>query len=265
MTKDKKLYRPLFLLSVLLLLSNDLFLKYEFHNFLTGKLSDFAGLFAFPYFLSYIIKKKINLIYILTGVIFIIWKTEYIQPIINFINFNGIGLNRTVDYSDLIALSILPYSFYYWHLNSELIVKPTKFFKPLIIGICSFSFLATSLQRKSEKYNFKSNHEFIIETPFVNAQNELHYYQQKDSNNIRYSIQLPEKYADINTKYNIFKTPEGFTKIELDSILDFSLENKGSLFWNKYDKKDLKYLRNLTKKEIEQIFEQQIRKKFKEK
>jgi hypothetical protein len=44
--------------SIFLLLINDLYLKFEYHNYLTGKLSDFAGLFAFPYFFSCLIPKK---------------------------------------------------------------------------------------------------------------------------------------------------------------------------------------------------------------
>ncbi len=48
----RNLGHPVFLLSVLLLLLNDWLLKPLFHNDLTGKLSDLAGLFAFPFFLS---------------------------------------------------------------------------------------------------------------------------------------------------------------------------------------------------------------------
>ena len=41
---------PGFVVGLSLLLLNDLFLKARFHNPLTGKLSDFAGLFVFPLF-----------------------------------------------------------------------------------------------------------------------------------------------------------------------------------------------------------------------
>lgn len=46
------LVSPGFLLCLCLLLLNDFILKSEFHNALTGKLSDFAGLFIFPLFFS---------------------------------------------------------------------------------------------------------------------------------------------------------------------------------------------------------------------
>jgi len=45
------LRHPLILGALVLTALNDHVLKYYFHNFLTGKLSDFSGLFFFPVFL----------------------------------------------------------------------------------------------------------------------------------------------------------------------------------------------------------------------
>ena len=58
MNKEKHLYRILFLVSIFLLLINDFYLKYEYHNYLTGKLSDFPGLFAFSIFFQLFIPEK---------------------------------------------------------------------------------------------------------------------------------------------------------------------------------------------------------------
>ncbi len=68
---------PLFILFLVLLLVNDFYLKGAFHNALTGKLSDFSGLFIFPIFWSAIFPKRKALIFIATALLFAFWKSEY--------------------------------------------------------------------------------------------------------------------------------------------------------------------------------------------
>lgn len=51
-THSNKILHPLFLVCLALLLCNDFWLKEEFSNVITGKLSDFTGLFIFPFFWS---------------------------------------------------------------------------------------------------------------------------------------------------------------------------------------------------------------------
>src|SRR4051794_33419248 len=102
---------PAFLTGLFLLLLNDLILKRQFHNGLTGKLSDFAGLFAFPLFWAAFFPRRKSLVYISTAVLFIFWKSAYSQPLIE--GWNSLALfpiERTVDYGDLVALIILPLS-----------------------------------------------------------------------------------------------------------------------------------------------------------
>src|SRR5690242_9724683 len=107
-----KLANPVFIIAVLLLVVNDWYLKTAYGNALTGKLSDFAGLFALPFFLSALSPSKAKWWYSLTLVLFVVWKSELVQPVINALNHIGIRVNRTVDYSDFIALLILPLSYY---------------------------------------------------------------------------------------------------------------------------------------------------------
>ena len=45
------LRHPIALSALFLTALNDHYFKYQFHNFLTGKISDFTGLFYFPFFL----------------------------------------------------------------------------------------------------------------------------------------------------------------------------------------------------------------------
>ena len=53
MKRDTSIFQtPIFILSLTLLLLNDFWWKQIFHNSLTGKISDFAGLVVFPLFFT---------------------------------------------------------------------------------------------------------------------------------------------------------------------------------------------------------------------
>ncbi|MDB5263407.1 MAG: hypothetical protein JWQ14_2690 [Adhaeribacter sp.] len=145
------LSRPFLLLALGLLLLNDFYLKYEYSNFLTGKLSDFAGLFFFPYFLSSLLVKSKRTIYTLTAFVFIFWKSDFSQELIEWWQTIGIGINRVVDHSDLIALLILPFSFK--HFNEQLKTE-SNVHKALTISltvVSLFAIWATTLP--TEKVN----------------------------------------------------------------------------------------------------------------
>lgn len=96
---------PLFIFSIALLALNDFVLKAALHNWITGKLSDFAGLIAFTLFTCAIWPRYR---WGITGVVclsFLYWKSPYSQPLIDFSNIIlPFPIGRTVDYSDLIAL-----------------------------------------------------------------------------------------------------------------------------------------------------------------
>lgn len=137
-----KLKHPVFIFSVLLLLLNDFYLKYEFPSFLTGKLSDFAGLFAFAYFFSSLLPQYKKHIHIATGVLYIFWKSSYAQPLIDAVNTMGIPISRIVDPSDNIALISLLLSYF---LFTRVDYKPiSPMLKYTIISVSVFSFIATT-------------------------------------------------------------------------------------------------------------------------
>lgn len=162
------LLSPLFLLSLFLLLLNDFYLKAQFGNFITGKLSDFAGLFVFPLFFSAFLPKRKLEIYILTGFLFIFWKSPYSQSLINFWNIFGIlKIGRTVDFTDLSALLILPVSFVYLSLKTKqeeiysmLLVK--KIATSLIIVLSVFAFTATSLVKERTIMFHENEYKFSL-------------------------------------------------------------------------------------------------------
>src|SRR5688572_20551428 len=110
---------PAFIVAVCLLLANDFILKSTFHNWFTGKISDFAGLFVFPLFWVAFFPNSRKIIYAITASFFLLWKSEYSQPLIDA--WNGLAIapvSRAVDITDLLALFVLPLS--YWYSGREI-------------------------------------------------------------------------------------------------------------------------------------------------
>ena len=102
-----------FLIGLIVLLTNDHYLKLEYSNWVTGKLSDFIGVLILPMVLTYLFPKSKKTNVILTGLFFIFWKSPASQSFIdgyNLITF--IKITRVVDYSDLVALCFLPISYF---------------------------------------------------------------------------------------------------------------------------------------------------------
>ena len=102
-----------FVVGLTVLILNDFYLKYEYGNFVTGKLSDFAGLLIFPMFIAALIPNFRKSISILTGIGFFIWKLPLFSPVIDLINqLPFVTIHRVTDYSDYMALLILPLNHY---------------------------------------------------------------------------------------------------------------------------------------------------------
>ncbi|QIK54588.1 hypothetical protein G7050_09285 [Dysgonomonas sp. HDW5A] len=137
-----KLKHPVFIFSILLLLLNDFYLKYAFPGLLTGKLSDFAGLFAFAYFFSSLLPRYKKQVHIVIAVLFIFWKSSYSQPLIDTVNSVGVPINRVVDQSDNIALISLLLSYFLFSKFKYKEINPIL--KYAIMGVSLFSFIATS-------------------------------------------------------------------------------------------------------------------------
>ena len=253
MKNENLLYRKLFLASIFLLLLNDFYLKYHFHNYFTGKLSDFVGLFAFPYFFSVLLKRKVKLTFILTGVLFIFWKSNSSQFFIDYLNNYGIGINRIVDYSDLMALLILPISYLY-RTEKNLGIKKINFLpKPIIIGICSFAFIATTLPRESGKINLKSEYQAQFHIPKGKVLRIL-LKASPNNPNSKYQtvIEFPEKKSRVIISTIISELENNKTNVKLDSILFFITESSG--FFSGVKKKNVNYMKNLKLEDFEKLF-----------
>jgi hypothetical protein len=107
---------PLFIISLAVLLTNDHIFKTHFPSWLTGKLSDFAGLCVFVALLFAILRRQITterslaLLHSAVGLLFIVWKLAPVEGLLAFISsvIDPLAVGRTRDASDLLALIVLP-------------------------------------------------------------------------------------------------------------------------------------------------------------
>jgi hypothetical protein len=64
MKRKELIFNPYFIGGLSVLMLNDFYLKHEYGNYLTGKLSDFAGLLIFPMFVTFLLPLlKVSIIY----------------------------------------------------------------------------------------------------------------------------------------------------------------------------------------------------------
>lgn len=154
--RNRILLHPIFILSLLLLVINDFILKQHFQNFITGKLSDFAGLFAFTLFFIAMFPGREKLITILVVVFFLFWKTSLSQPFIERWNdLNFYPIDRIVDYTDFFALP-MTWLAYKFSLKERRTLGARYLTIPVAI-FALFSFCATSYS-----HNYEINKSFEL-------------------------------------------------------------------------------------------------------
>ena len=146
--KVQLLLHPVFFLSLVCLLLNDFYWKYEYHNWLTGKLSDFTGLFVLSVFLSALFYRHTVLVYAGITIFFIWWKSPLSQPLIDLLNQSlDLSFNRTIDYTDLFAIPFI---------YAAGLLKPPSYSFSLanrvaiyfVSAVCLVAFCSTSYYRK---------------------------------------------------------------------------------------------------------------------
>jgi hypothetical protein len=98
-----------FLSAVAILLINDWWLKAASPGWVSGKLSDFAGIAVVALIALAVRPERPLLIYAGCTAVFAWWKSPLSAPLIEFVNAHAMArIGRTVDYTDLIALLVLP-------------------------------------------------------------------------------------------------------------------------------------------------------------
>lgn len=128
-----------FIFALAILALNDFVLKQAFGNWITGKLSDFAGLFVFPLLLSALLPRYFKLMHWITAIGFVFWKSAYSESFIIACNSNlGLNWQRVVDYTDLIAMISVVFSYFYFQKEKFYTVKIS--YKPVLVMAVFFSF-----------------------------------------------------------------------------------------------------------------------------
>ena len=145
-----------FVVSIILLFINDHFLKLYFHNWFTGKFSDFLGMIIFPLFLAYVFPKLRTFSILVSFILFIFWKSPFSEGFIDFYNqISPIAVTRVVDYTDFIAFVFLIIPFLL--IKYDALLQPLKIRKisPALVLVPSvFVMMATS---PPPYYRFGSN------------------------------------------------------------------------------------------------------------
>lgn len=252
---------PLFILALGLLLLNDFYLKHEFSNFLTGKLSDVSGLFLFPYFLSSFRIKWTKKIYLGTAILFVFWKSPFSQELINWAQVIGIGFNRVIDYTDLFALVILPLSFGYFQRQ---ISTEQKIFKYLTVPLGTFSLFAiwaTSLPREKVDLNLTVNEEYEIKMSKAELFNSIQ-AGHADSDTLEKNLTdslfylhfdiIDGNHADVTALSTITSIDSNRTKLQLNKILRGYIT--GGLF-SGVDKDDVEDFKSISSEKFKIYFE----------
>lgn len=119
------LLNPWFLIALGVLILNDHFLKEWYPSWITGKLSDFAGLLVFAVFLKVVMARwlkspiRVLVLHATIGVAFVIWKLAPVEMLLDWAaEFTSWPMpSRVRDATDLAALPVLAFS--YWFLIRE--------------------------------------------------------------------------------------------------------------------------------------------------
>lgn len=273
--KKNYILHPIFIICLLTLIINDFYFKASFRNGLTGKLSDFAGLIVFPIFIAYLFPTTKKWISVLTGILFVLWKTPLSSPFIEIFNQTfPVQIQRIVDYSDYWALLGLPIAHLLLNENKDISIKPSKVLqigKFVILSLSFFAICATSVIPPTElpkgtvyigkEYTIKKSKNEIIEMIESLGYNVEYFENLDQSKSLKThrSRRVPYYQTDniviydetsnpidtvLNVKYTMYEPKENVTIIE---IVNVTLSEDGNIQrWQ-----TLKYLRKQYKRMLE--------------
>jgi hypothetical protein len=168
---------------------NDFVLKQQFHNDFTGKLSDVAGLFIFPLFWTAFFPRLKSSIFVSTALAFTFWKSSYSQGFIETWNaFSIFAIDRTVDYTDLFSLAVLPLSALYARRTVSNALPFSGVYACALIAIIAFT--ATSYSKTTaynNEYQFQNSKAEMLDRIGRLPLNEVH-ASYWESNNETFEI-----------------------------------------------------------------------------
>ena len=149
-----------FLVSLALLIANDLYLKSAYPGWLSGKLSDVSGIFLLTYFLFGMFPRLKWLSTTLVILSFAFWKSPFSQALIDLINaVTAVKIGRVVDYSDILAFAVIPFAWIIELRNSysELPNVHRKFAALPVALISVAAITGTSILMPSGEYSIRNS------------------------------------------------------------------------------------------------------------
>lgn len=165
--KSQYLLNPFFVACLLVLLMNDFSWKDIFHNWLTGKLSDASGL-AMVTMLAFALGgwKARRLVCFTVSTLFIFWKSDWSQPLIDAWNATGImEIGRVADYTDIpCLLFLLPVYYYEPRAVQNAYFITQRITVACLVGVSLFSVIATSKRKFAVGNNLYVNTRMKLNT-----------------------------------------------------------------------------------------------------
>lgn len=227
-THSNKILHPLFLVCLALLLCNDFWLKEQFSNVITGKLSDFTGLFIFPFFWSAFFPKYTRGIHISTVLLFIWFKSPLSTPVLSWLNGFGLSIGRVIDYTDYMALVSVLLSYYVF--NNITIHRSYRSAKVGVIYLSIFSFMATSQIPKVSTFYPIQNKEYYFKgtkRELIQKLNEVQVEKVQEWNNKLTPVQRPIVIDSVNNLIHY----ELNDQYVLGRLLDIEEEKRDSVYY----------------------------------
>lgn len=250
----------IFILCLIILFLNDHFLKLQFHNWFTGKLSDIAGIILLPFLLTFLVPKlQQNSVYF-TALFFILWKSPYSGKLIEIYNsVSPISIHRAVDYTDLFVMIFLVVPYYFIKNQEQLLKFEIRKTSPVFILIPCLLILMSTSPPRYYHYNpnrgnisFSSNFVFLVEgknkdeviSEFSKRNISVHkdtayiinehYYQLLNGKMIEKNLKSETEIYKINQdslKQEIFKTVASSDNYIIDSLQFGDEKVKNVRFW----------------------------------
>jgi hypothetical protein len=222
-----------FVLPLVCLLANDHYFKYTSPNFITGKLSDIAGLTMWSVFFMSIFPRHTKITLVATIVLFTFWKSPYAQYLIDtFKSATNIKLHRTVDYTDLWALLIMLPVYARKTAILKTFTKAKQTLKYVYATVVVFAICATSLPDYTifPKYGYENTNWNIPIGKRTLFEKTLGLGQDKKTINgllkgNEYQIFVYESFSKVTNRYKIRVKLDSLDqktcKLRLDSLFEF--------------------------------------------
>ena len=266
--KLRLLTDKLFLLGLIILLTNDFIFKYEVGGLITGKLSDISGLFIFPFFWSVLFDRQRLNIYILTTLTFILWKLPLSTDIINIMNqVVGTNFYRVIDYTDLLTIIVIPFSYRYLNDRIKNYQQQDQYLTtaPILISLVSlFAFVATTLPRQEVKQKLTIDEKLICNLGkgeiFKSRIKAGLGVSDKLENNLsdtsfRISFHANKFDATVETWVRIYSLDSSKTAFEIDSLDSYVIT--GGLFTG-INEDDIEDVKNIKREEFIKLFKENV-------